>query len=598
VKKKTRGGAHRAAVLRGVWAAVVSALAAGSAWSSCKLNALEIPVRMVGSRPIATVGLNGTEAPMLVDSGAFFSLLTESTAAQLKLPLRMLPNHMRVDGYTGAIDASLTRVSQVRFGGAELHNVEFIVGGNELGAGILGVLGRNFLSFADTEYDLAHGVVRLVVPKGDCDEVNYAYWAKGAPVNVMPLHQALDHDTALRVDARINDVEVSALLDSGAGQTSLKRSTARRAGVKDEQMVPLGRVGGAGAGHAKSWIAPVALVQLGGEKIANNRLEVDDADGTDEDMLLGIDYFLSHRIYVSHLQRKVYATWNGGAVFAQNKANAADEALYAAAPQAVAPDDADALARRGEAAASRHAFTQALDDLNQACALQPARATCFRSRARVHLAMGHLEPALADLDESLRLDPALHDARLVRARLRLDRGDREGALADLQVLDTALPEASHFRTSMGAAYAQMKLVPEALRQWDLWVAHHEEDANLGEVLNDRCWLRARMKVDLPKALEDCKAAVKADEENPHFHDSLGWTYLRLDQPKAARVAFDKAIALDPKKSFSYYGRALARRRAGDAEGAVQDVAAARKLDAHVDAAVQKAGFEAEPAAGS
>jgi hypothetical protein len=59
-------------------------------------------------------------------------------------------------------------VNKVQFNGAEIPNVQFIVGVNELGAGIMGVLGRNFLSIADTEYDLAHGVVRLVFPKGDC----------------------------------------------------------------------------------------------------------------------------------------------------------------------------------------------------------------------------------------------------------------------------------------------------------------------------------------------------------------------------------------------------------------------------------------------
>ena len=70
---------------------------------------------------------------------------------------------------------------------AELTNVEFLVGGNELGAGIGGILGRNILSAADTEYDLAHGVVRLSFPKGDCDKTNFAHWAGAAPVVVAPL---------------------------------------------------------------------------------------------------------------------------------------------------------------------------------------------------------------------------------------------------------------------------------------------------------------------------------------------------------------------------------------------------------------------------
>jgi predicted aspartyl protease len=125
---------------------------------------MEISVRIVDQRPIATLTLNGTEVQMLVDSGAFYSLLTASTATQLKLPLRSLPLGVRVEGYTGRIEAKMTRVEKMGLRGVQLNNVEFIVGGNELGAGIMGVLGRNILSMADTEYDLAHGAVRISLP--------------------------------------------------------------------------------------------------------------------------------------------------------------------------------------------------------------------------------------------------------------------------------------------------------------------------------------------------------------------------------------------------------------------------------------------------
>jgi hypothetical protein len=35
----------------------------------------------------------------------------------------------------------------------------------------------------------------------------------------------------------------------------------------------------------------------------------------DVDMLIGADFFLSHRIYVANSQRKLYFTYNGGPVF-------------------------------------------------------------------------------------------------------------------------------------------------------------------------------------------------------------------------------------------------------------------------------------------
>lgn len=124
---------------------------------------------------------------MLVDSGAFFSFLSSTAAAQLKLPLRELPSGMTLEGYTGKIAAKLTVVEKVGLRDTSLSQVEFIVGGNQLGAGIMGIMGRNLLAFADTEYDLAHGVVRLVGPSEGCAEANLAYWAGDAPVVVLPL---------------------------------------------------------------------------------------------------------------------------------------------------------------------------------------------------------------------------------------------------------------------------------------------------------------------------------------------------------------------------------------------------------------------------
>src|SRR4051812_18866321 len=80
-------------------------LATAPAWAGCQVGQMEIPVRIVNLRPIATLTLNGTAVPMLVDSGGFFSMLSASTATQLNLPLRNLPPGARIEGYTGRIEA-------------------------------------------------------------------------------------------------------------------------------------------------------------------------------------------------------------------------------------------------------------------------------------------------------------------------------------------------------------------------------------------------------------------------------------------------------------------------------------------------------------
>lgn len=565
-------------------------LAVPAAWAQCKLSQLEIPVRTVNQRPVGMLTLNGSEVPLLIDSGAFFSMLQPSTAAQLGLRLERMPAHFRLYGYAGAIEAKLTRVEKVGLQGTVIPNVQFMVGGNELGSGIQGILGRNFLSLGDTEYDLAHGVVRLMFPKGDCDKTNLAYWAGDAPVIEAPLennHREGNND--IRVSVRINGSRVRAMMDTGAPRTAMQLRAARRAGLKESELTPVGRVGGAGEGRVRSWTGLVESFEFGGEKIANNHFNIDDTDVGDTEMLIGLDYFLSHRIYVSRLQRKVYATWNGGPVFARGDAVGAHDARYAARPAEVATDDAQALARRGEAHAARGELARALEDLNRACELAPQSDANFLARARVHLALKQYEPARQDLDTALRLRPGLHEALALRASMRAAQGDRNGAEVDLLALDQALPPSSHLREGMAEIYAGLELVPEALRQWELWVSTHGSDNHLASVLNSRCWLRARFNIELKLALEDCKKAVSRDRDEAAFRDSLGWTQLRLGDLPAAVKAFDEALKIKPV-AFSHYGRALALRQQGRADAAQRDFAEARKLRAAIDEDVRKAGL--------
>ena len=163
-------------------------------------------MRIVDQRPIATLALNGTELPMRVDSGALFSMSRASAAAPLNQPLRRLPTGFRIDGYTGRVEAQQTTVERLGLLGAELRDIDFIVGGNALGAGIVGMPGRNFLSATDTEYELAHGELRLIAPKGDCDQTNLACWAGEAPVIAVPLDAEARGraDKAIRVEVVVN----------------------------------------------------------------------------------------------------------------------------------------------------------------------------------------------------------------------------------------------------------------------------------------------------------------------------------------------------------------------------------------------------------
>ena len=567
-----------------------------AAHAACAIQTLELPVKMVGSRAVATVGINGTSVPLTVDSGAFFSFLTEAAAEQLKLQTKRLDT-VRVEGIVGRVETRSTKVSKLELLGGSVPNVMFIVGGNEPGAGTMGLMGRNLLSFTDTEYDLAHGMIRFHVPSDGCAKSNMAYWAGTSPVSESELEFDRSKTPAIRVKVKLDGKQLVALLDTGA-TTLVTASAARRAGVAEADMTPAGFVYGAGHGTAKAWTAPFNKFEFGGEAISNNTLRVGDVDLGETDMLLGIDFVLAHRIYISNAQSKMYFTYSGGKVFSLNKS----DAKSAAAPDAeTLPTDtaavsADQFARRGGASAARHDYESALADLNRACALEPASAAFLAQRGSVQEALKRPAKALEDFDKALELDPMQHDARAHRAGLRFNAKDRDGAKADLDALDRALAPQAQMRLGMSQLYMALDQPAQVIVQLNQWLPSHPNEVLRHGAFNSRCFARARLGIELDKALDDCDDALSGDSNNPAYRDSRGWVYLRMGKYKNALSDFDRAIELRPKNPWSLYGRGMTKARQGDASQGEADLAAARKLQSDIDARVSSSGLPAASAA--
>ncbi len=589
---------------RQVCALVACTLLLPVAQAGCQIATAELPIRMVGTRAIATVRINGTEVPMMVDSGAFYSMLTDAAAAQLKLDVGAMPWGMTVRGLSGTVDTGRAVVKKLELLGGSIPDVEFIVGGAEPGSGAMGIIGRNILSVADIEYDLAHGAIRFVFPSDECGDSNMAYWAGSTPVSIIEL---LREDRKTRVPplrgvVKINDKREVALFDSGASSL-VSLNAARRLGMKESDMTPNGVAYGVSGKSVRSWTAPFAKIDLGGEVISNNRLQVSDYEGMDEDMLLGIDFFLSHRIYVSKKRRLMFFTYNGGRVFMYNDvtpaapAASAASAASSAASAASDPDallDADAFSRRGAASASRGEFVSALADVDRAVALAPTSASFLVQRALIEFALKQPVNARQDIDKALELDPGQADARLERATMRERDKDNDGALADLAALDKALPAESQMRLRMGNLYMSLRQPAAAVTQYDLWLPHHEHEFRIERTLYDRCWARVELGVDLDKAFDDCDAAVDADSKSGVYLAGRAWARLRQGNPSRARADFDRSLKARPDHALTLYGRGLAEQRLGDAAAGQADLDAARRLDPKIDAEMARRGLDKVP----
>ena len=92
----------RLPVLAGVILAALSTPDQAAAASGCKLAPLtELPVTMRRSQPTIPATINGTDVRFLVDSGAFYCLMSPAGAAALNLPTQMAPVGVVVRGLGG-----------------------------------------------------------------------------------------------------------------------------------------------------------------------------------------------------------------------------------------------------------------------------------------------------------------------------------------------------------------------------------------------------------------------------------------------------------------------------------------------------------------
>jgi tetratricopeptide (TPR) repeat protein/predicted aspartyl protease len=589
-----------------VWAPTGNVLAA------CKLVKIaSLPVTMVDMKPMVTAQINGTDVQFAADSGAFYSMITAASAAEFKLKTHPGPFGLRVTGIGGEADVSVTTIKDFTLVGLSLpiHNIEFLVGGGEVGSGGIGVLGQNVFRIGDVEYDLAKGVITLMHEDG-CSKANLAYWVAGTAqtYSVMDIQSTSPLSPHTTGTAVINGVKIRIMFDTGNATSMLSLRAAERAGVKvdDPGVKYAGYYRGVGRGTIKTWIAPFASFKLGDEEIRNTRLRIGETVIDSADMLIGADFFLSHHIYVASGQRKLYFTYNGGPVFnlasspqpppspqAQTEANPSPEAPPAEAASDE-PQDAAGFSRRGTAFAARRDFEHAVADLTRACELAPEEPNYFYERGVAKWENKQPGPAMADFDQAIKLKPDDVPALVARAELRLMGKDVPQATEDLNAADRAAAKEADARLRMASAYMRSDLPASAVSQLDLWIAAHGDDARVVGALSERCGARALLGQDLPKALDDCNSALKridkADINRAHSLNARGLVRLRLGDYDKSIADYDASLALRPRDAWALYGRGVDKLRRGKTSEAQVDMAAATALFPSIAATFEKHGI--------
>jgi len=573
---------------------LVTALTLPSAANAdCQLaKYLELPVVMRGARPIVSAQIDGKDAQFVLDSGAFYSTLSPAAAQTYGLRSTPLPANFQLRGINGATSASVTTVRSFGLGGQTIPNIEFVVGGTDIGHA--GLIGQNILGIGDVDYDFRHGAVRLLRAKG-CRAEQLAYWVSDYPVTIISLEERSPQQSHTIGTVALNGVKLRAVFDTGAPTSVLTMSAAKRVGVTPTTpgVVASGTSFGLGSRSLRTWLGSFTRLEIGGEAIPNPKIRFSEAQLSDADMLIGADFFLTHHVYVANSAAKMLITYEGGPVFGITPSGATDEKgrPLDLTDRIAEPTDAEGFSRRGAAFASNGNLEAAIADFDRAIALSPNQARYLRQRAAARMANRQPLLAAGDLDKALAADATDVDARIMRSTMRLAAHDPAGVAEDIRVLDKELPPSASERIQLGAMASNAGLLDLSLANEDAWLKAHPEDAQRPVALNERCWVRGQLGRDLKKALDDCNAALRARPDTAAYLDSRGLVRLRMGDLGGALADYNAALSVQPNNAWTLYMRGLVKLKSGDSRGGEADRMAALAIMPHVGERAAKLGLE-------
>jgi tetratricopeptide (TPR) repeat protein len=187
---------------------------------------------------------------------------------------------------------------------------------------------------------------------------------------------------------------------------------------------------------------------------------------------------------------------------------------------------------------------------------------------------------MADIDAALAKQPGFKSAVSRRARVQSEAGDHKAAIeAYTSQLKTAarMPEKRTLWTLRGIEYAKDEQPAASRRDFAAALSDYPD----GDSYNEFCRELASTRVNLEEALAACEKAIAVAPKDPEYLDSKGLVLLQLSRFDEAFAAYDAALAAEPKREGSRYGRGLAKKRACKCAAGDADIKAARLSDSGI-----------------
>lgn len=262
-----------------------------------------LPVTVAGL-PMVTATINGRPARLILDTGAESSIVSVAAAKRLGVTNKFdFARSMR--GISESLQTGDARLDSMSLGRAALSYPRVLVGPIALNLGGVepdGLLGASLLSEFDLDLDLPSRRLDLY-RRIDCPET-LPPW--GGRVTTLETTRSLSDHPFFPV--RINGQQLSASLDTGAQRTVLAAGAAKRVGVSAETRLAGSdvRARGAAGETLPAELHVLRNVTVGNVPVRTPVMVTALRLPHDIDMLLGADFLLTHRVWLSYGARRIF----------------------------------------------------------------------------------------------------------------------------------------------------------------------------------------------------------------------------------------------------------------------------------------------------
>ncbi len=274
------------------------------AGASCTLHKrASLPVSLPGL-PVITAEINGKPVTLIVDTGAESSILTAEAARRVGVTTKY--DFVRsMSGIGKSVRTGDAKLDSMRLGGVALSFPRVLVGDVSFNLGSAqpdGLLGASLLSDFDLDIDLPHRRIDLY-DRLDCAGPRLPW--TGRYVTIKTTRSLSQHPF---FPMSVNGKTISASLDSGAQRTVISSRAAAGLGIGAESRVagPELHVRGAAGETLPAALHTVRDLRVGGIPVRGPVHVVPAALPRDIDALLGFDFLLNNRVWLSYGSRRLF----------------------------------------------------------------------------------------------------------------------------------------------------------------------------------------------------------------------------------------------------------------------------------------------------